>query len=108
MAVFFDSFSSLDDLKGKQRCDPVAILAVLAKAGRFCCFEVDQAMAKPMTWLLNKSGWVTTRLDEIVPDADGFGSTKRSTYPWTYCEVTPLGRLALAGLIPFDPKEPRP
>jgi len=97
-AVFIDSFSSLDELTGERRRDPKAILAVIAKTGRFSCFEIDRAMARPMTWLLNKSGWVTTRLDEVVPDADGFGSTRQSTYPWTYCEVTPLGRLALAGI----------
>lgn len=97
-AVFIDCFSSLDELKGKARRDPKAILAVLAKVGRFSCFEIDQAMAKPITWLLNQSGWVTTRLDEIVPDPDGMGSTKRSLYPWTYCDLTPLGRLELAGI----------
>ena len=97
---FIDSFSSLDELNGNARRDPLAILRVLAKTGRFSCFEIDQTMAKPITWLLNKSGWVTTTLDEEVRDADGFGSTRQTTYPWTYCEVTPLGRLALAGIIP--------
>ncbi|MDO9364647.1 MAG: hypothetical protein Q7T60_17095 [Sphingopyxis sp.] len=96
--IFLDSFSSLDDLKGQLRRDPKAILAVLVKVGRFSCFEIDQRMAKAMTWLLNQSGWVTTRHRERVRDADGFGWHERDLYPWTYCDVTPLGRLALAGI----------
>lgn len=96
--AFIDSFSSLDELRGAQRRDPKAILTVLAKTGRFSCFEVDQRMAKPMTWLLNESGWVTTRNRERVRDADGCGWQEHDLYPWTYCEVTPLGRLALAGI----------
>ena len=100
LACFIDGFSSLDELSGKDRRNPHAILAVIAKAGRFSCFEIDQRMAKPMTWLLNQSGWVKTHNQEVVRDPDGFGSTTRDTYPWTYCEITPLGKLVLAGLSP--------
>lgn len=100
---FVDSFSSLDELRGAHRRDPKAILAVLAKVGRFSCFDVDQRMAKAMTWLLNQSGWVTTRNRERVRDPDGCGWQEHDLYPWTYCEVTPLGRLALVGITPEAP-----
>jgi hypothetical protein len=93
--VFIDSFSSLDDLKGKDRSDPKRILAVLAKVGRFSCFEVDNRMAKAMTWLCNGSGWITCRNDEVVKDDDGYGSHVRSLYPWTYVEITEAGKSAL-------------
>ena len=97
MSYFFvDQFSSLDDLHGKDRADAKKILAALSVAKRFSCFEVDRQMAKAMTWLCNHSGWITTRIDERVRDADGHGYHTRSLYPWTYVELTDAGRRALA------------
>jgi hypothetical protein len=60
-AIFIDCHTCLDDLKGKDRKDPKKILALLAKTGRFSCFDVDQRMAKAMTWLCLESGWITTQ-----------------------------------------------
>ena len=94
--IFFDSFTCLDELKGKDRSDPKKILAVLAETGKFSCFDVDQRMGRAMTWLLQSSGWVTTQLTEIVKDPDGYGSRVRDLYPWTLVTLTDAGRSALA------------
>jgi hypothetical protein len=93
--MFMDRFSTLDDLKGKDRSDPLKILAVLDKVRRFSCFEVDQRMAGAMTHLCNASGWIECKNDEVVKDADGLGSHTRSLYPWTYITLTDAGREAL-------------
>mgnify|MGYP001355594835 CR=1 FL=1 len=93
--IFIDRFSSLDDLKGIDRRDPKKILAALAAAKRFSCFEVDDALAGPITRLLQKSGWATTRLTERVRDADGQGWHDRDLYPWAYVDLTDAGRRAL-------------
>ena len=95
-AIFIDCFTSLDELKGRDRADPEKILAVLERTGRFSTFDVDKRMAKAMTWLCNKSGWITTQLYETVKDKDGFGSTQRDLYPWTYVTITDAGRAVLA------------
>jgi len=94
-SVFLDSFTCLDDLKGKDRADPKKILATLAKTGRFSCFDVDDRMARAMTWLCRESGWITTKHDEIVKDKDGHGQTMRSLYPYTVVELTEKGKAAL-------------
>lgn len=94
--AFFDIFSSLDDLNGRDRRDPKKLLAALAVVKRFSCFEVDNAMARPMTWLLNESGWVVTKNQERVRDADGCGWHEIDLFPWTYVDLTPAGFAALA------------
>ncbi len=101
--MFVDRFSTLDGLKGRDRADSLKILSVLAKVGRFSCFEVDNRMAGAMTWLCNSSGWIKCKNDEVVKDADGYGSHTRSLYPWTYVELTETGRKALA-----TPSTPEP
>lgn len=94
--AFIDKFSSLDDLKGKDRRDRKKVLAALAAAGKFSCFEIDNAMAATMTWLCNKSGWIRTIHSVIEMDEDGRGTHTRDLYPWTYVELTEAGRAALA------------
>lgn len=71
------SFSSLDELPKKDCGDPVKVLRVLAKAGRFSTFEINGKLCHTMTWLLNDSGW--------VKDIGG-------DYPWTNVELTELGK----------------
>ncbi len=93
--IFIDTFTCLDELKGRDRGDPEKILAVLAETGRFSCFDVDRRMAKAMTWLCNESGWITTENYETVKDPDGYGSHKRDLYPWTLVALTDAGRAAL-------------
>lgn len=93
--MFVDRFSSLDELKGRDRSDQLKILAVLAKVGRFSTFEVDDRMAGAMTSLCNGSGWIDTKHEERVPDADGHGTHMRNLYPWTYVTLTEAGKAAL-------------
>lgn len=94
--IFLDRFTCLDDLKGKDRADPLKILAVLDKTGRFSCFDVDTRMASTITWLCNSSGWIRTEHDEVVKDPDGYGSRTRSLYPWTSVTLTDAGRAAIS------------
>jgi hypothetical protein len=91
---FVDSFSTLDDLKGADGRNTVKILAALAKAGKFSCFEVDEVLARPITTVLN-CGWVRTTNSVRERDADGFGWHERSLYPWTMVELTDEGRAVL-------------
>lgn len=93
--MMIDRFSTLDDLKGKDRSDPQKIIAVLDKVKRFSCFEVDNRMAGTMTWLCLHSGWIITRNSEVVKDDDGHGTHTRDFYPWTYVELTEVGRANL-------------
>lgn len=93
--MFVDRLSSLDELKGRDRSDQLKILAVLAKVGRFSCFEVDQRMAGAMTALCNSSGWIECKHEEKVQDEDGHGFHIRSFYPWTYVTLTEAGKAAL-------------
>lgn len=97
--MIIDKFSSLDELKGKDRADPLKILAVLSKVGRFSCFEVDDRMATAMTHLCNSSGWIVCKHDEIVKDKDGQGSHTHTLFPWTYVTLTDAGRAALNGAL---------
>ncbi len=64
-------FSSLDDLKKKDRRNPDKVCAALKAAGRFSCFEVDDALA-PTLDMLFESGRVKSTGGE---------------YPWTNAEV---------------------
>lgn len=97
---FVDGFSALDDLKGEDRRSTVKILAALAKAGKFSCFEVDEVLARPITTVLN-CGWVKTTLRVRERDADGHGWHERDLYPWTLVELTDEGRYVLekSGLL---------
>jgi hypothetical protein len=52
------SFSSLDELPKKHYGDPLQVLRVLHKVGRFSTFEIQGKLCSTMTWLLNESGWV--------------------------------------------------
>lgn len=94
--IFIDRFTTLDELKGKDRTMPVKILAVLEETGRFSCFDIDDRMATAITWLCNSSGWIECQNDEVVKDLDGYGSRTRSLYPWTIVKLTDAGRKALA------------
>lgn len=98
--ISLDRFSSLDELKGKDRSDQLKILAVLDRVGRFSCFEIDDRMAGAMTLLCNSSGWIMCQNDEVVKDDDGHGTRTRSLYPWTYVTLTDSGRAALPKVSP--------
>jgi hypothetical protein len=89
--MHIDRFSSLDELKGKDRRNQWAILAALKKAGKFSCFEVDDRLAGPLTAVL-RSNWVTTR--NTYPDGG-------DAYPWTFVSITPEGEAALSARTHF-------
>ncbi len=79
--VFLDTFSSLDDLPKAKRRDALAVLAMLAKTGKFSCFEVDDALASTLT-VLERREWMQV--------------TQRFGYPWLGIVITDKGRAALA------------
>ena len=89
-----DRFSAgLDDLTRKQQADHIEVLRVLARTGRFSCFEASEnaTISRTMTRLIHK-GCTTL-------DADGkktaHGLLLKRTggeYPWTTCELTEAGK----------------
>jgi hypothetical protein len=76
--VFLDSFStSLEDLPVKDKRDAKKVFDVIVANGRFSTFEIDDHLAKPVTYLF-QSGFLKS-------DHEAAG------YPWTVVEVTPRG-----------------
>ena len=73
-------FSALDDLPKREHGNPVAVLRLLDKVGRFSAFEMNGKLAHSVTHIIRK-GWVKT-------DVSG-------GYPWTEVETTPTGRATL-------------
>lgn len=72
----FCRFSTLDDLRGKDRGDPRTVLRVLTRVGRFSTFEVDQRLADALTFIQGH-GWA------VFDHALGF--------PWTGVKLTEAG-----------------
>ena len=79
-AVHICHFSSLDDLPKKEHGNPVSVLRVLDKVGRFSAFEMEGKLAHSMTYIIRKK-WVKTDIS--------------CGYPWTDVELTQAGREAL-------------
>jgi hypothetical protein len=75
--VFIDTFSSLDELKGKDRANPHKVLKVLKQTGRFSCFEVDPKIGACLN-LLKEQGKI-----EYEPEPP----KGRSQYPWTHVKI---------------------
>lgn len=73
------SFSSLDDLRKKDRDDADKVLAVLARAGRFSTFEADGTLGSTIQGLLNR---------KLIRTTGG-------EYPWTTVELTDAGKKQL-------------
>jgi hypothetical protein len=92
--MLIDRFTRLDELKGKDRKDPVKILEVLRKTEKFSCFDVDVSMANTMTWLCTQSGWIKTKLTYHCPGDKWHG---KDAYPWTFVEITESGHKVLIG-----------
>lgn len=82
--VFVDCFSSLDDVPRKKRSDGLAVLAVLAVAKKFSCFEVDRPLAHALAEIKQRK-WA-------IFDVETIG------YPWTKVIITASGREALGGI----------
>ena len=79
--MMIDRFSTLDDLKPRDRGDPVAVLRLLDQVGRFSVFEATEHLKLAKTLdQLPELGWVEY-------ENDGF--------PWTKATVTAAGRAVL-------------
>ena len=78
------TFTALDDLKPSQRKDTRAVLAAIAKAGRFSVFEATQYRSLAMT------------LDRIFREGLATTDTESIGYPWTKVALTDAGRALLA------------
>jgi hypothetical protein len=82
-------FSSLDELKPRDRGDHAAVLRVLEKAGRFSVFEATEHQ---------KLGAVLTQLPK-----DGLAIYDHSCgFPWTKVTLTDKGRELAFGRRPAD------
>jgi len=78
--VFICGFTALDDLPGKDRKSPVAVLRLLAETKRFSVFDANSPiLARSLERIVN-SGWA-----EFTPEI----------FPWTSVEVTEAGHEAL-------------
>jgi hypothetical protein len=82
-AMYIDRFTSLDDVKGRDRSNDLLVLRVIMKnGGRFSVFDAnDDSIARTLT-MICRSDWVKMK--------DGVG------YPWTVLELTEVGRSALS------------
>lgn len=60
MHACIDTFTSLDDLKPKERRDPEAVLAVLRRAGRFSAWDMDNRALRETVCALQESGRIVT------------------------------------------------
>ena len=96
MNIHICSFSAgLDEMKRKDQADPVKVLRVLAKCGRYSVFEAtdNQTIAEMMTRLLGKKMIVVkdgTRHEYgVLLEATG------GQYPWTEIELTQGGKWLL-------------
>lgn len=82
-ACFVDCFTSLDDIKGKDRSNVAIVLGVIMKnGGRFSAFDAsDDRIARSLAMIEN-SGWTQRKRD--------------LGYPWIEIELTDSGRKQLA------------
>lgn len=100
MTAILCSFSDgLDDMPRKQQADPIAVLRVLKRAGRFSAFEASDNMviARTITNLFHKSLMGRGRMLEM---------DNSMGYPWTKVVLTPAAEQLLAELdATLTPKE---
>jgi hypothetical protein len=71
--IHLDSFTSLDDLKPKERRDPEAVLAVLRRTRRFSVWDMDNKAICSTVCDLLRSGRIK--------------QTDRLGYPWCAVEI---------------------
>lgn len=74
-------FSTLDDLRPKDRKDVVTVLRVMAKTGRFSVFEATAYSSLAKT------------IDRIF--SEGLVKRTGGEFPWTEVELTDAGRATL-------------
>lgn len=98
MRVIVCNFSTdLDDMKRKDQADPVKVLRVLQRTGRYSVFEAtaNMTIARMMTRLHHKG------MTRVLPDGTRreYGKLIRtvgdSGYPWTKVELTEGGKRLL-------------
>lgn len=92
-AIHIDRFSAgLDDLTRVQQADHLAVLRVLARTGRFSCFEAsdNDVIARTMTRLMHKG--CTTVVNGKKTAHGVLLKTTGGAYPWTTCELTEAGK----------------
>lgn len=93
-AVHFDRFSAgLDDLTRKQQADHVEVLRVLARTGRFSCFEASEnaTIGRTITRLLHK-GCTMVGADGVKTEYGLLLKRAGGDYPWTNVELTESGK----------------
>lgn len=81
MTAIVCSFTSLDDLKPKDRRDTAAVLRVLGKAGRFSVFEATAHRSLALT------------LDRVFEEK--LVRRTGGEFPWTEVELTDEGKALL-------------
>ena len=98
--IYIDRFSiGLDDLARQEQGDDIAVLRVLAKDGRFNCFEASEnrTIAGTVTRLM-KGPYIEKFVPDIYldrKDESGLTLPDQDTYPWTYVRLTPAGESLL-------------
>lgn len=95
-AVHIDCFSAgLDDLTRAQQADPIAVLRVLARTGRFSIFEATEndVIARTMDRLL----WIpfVTHSNGAITDHGLLITRIGGQYPWSEIELTEAGNRLL-------------
>jgi len=89
-----DRFSAgLDDLTRKQQADHIAVLRVLARTGRFSCFEASEndTIARTMDRLIHK-GCTTVDADGKKTAHGALLKLLGGDYPWMTVEITEAGK----------------
>lgn len=82
-AMYIDRFTSLDDIKGKDRGNSILVLqTIMDNGGRFSVFDANSDEMGRTLQSICRSDWVKVK--------EGIG------YPWTVLELTDSGRRALA------------
>lgn len=95
MRIIVCSFSNgLDDMKRKDQADPVKVLQVLVKAGRFSAFDAtaNMTVARTITNLYHKA--LTYRGKSYSGPLLKLDNTMG--YPWTKVVLTDAGTALLA------------
>jgi len=100
MLTFIDTFSvGLDEMPRRDQRNPLKVLAVMEKAGRFSTFEAsaNQTIARTVTDLM-RGPWVESYVPDSYkgkPEIGGTVGPDQDTYPWTYVRITDAGYAAL-------------
>lgn len=101
--MFVDRFSAgLDDMPRKDQRSQIKVLRVLARTGKFSCFEAseNQVIAGTVTALMH-GPWIERYVPDSYkgkPEPGGAVAPDQDTYPWTFVRLTDAGREVLRTL----------